>query len=131
MSVRQTFNPDEVNLIINHPDVFPHVADGLPYPLDCTELMNGRNIFLTAEGGGMCLIWIRDDVYEGHYYFLPDFRGKSCINEGRNALKWCANHGISIIGRTPINNRPARIFNTRIGMRAVRKDDEVEIFEWP
>ncbi len=131
MKLHQTFNFTEVNAIINHPDVFPFVADGMPYPLNCAELMIGRNIFLMCEGGGFCLVWQHDDVYEGHYYFLSDFRGRHAITEGRNALKWCGDRGISLIGHTPLDNRQARFFNRQMGMRSIGKTDREELFAWP
>ncbi len=128
--IRQTTDPEEINCIINHPDVFPHVAYGALWPLDVEPLMDGKNIFVMADGGGFAFIHVEDDIYEGHYYFLPEFRGKYAINAAKECLNWLAEREITLIGRTPLKNKSARLFNKLIGMKRVGISDDVEIWTW-
>ena len=126
----QTEDADEINVIINHPEVYPHVAHGELPPLDVAPLMNGRNIFIMSEGGGFAFIHICENLYEGHYYFLPEYRGKYAINTAKECLNWLAQREITLIGRTPLKNKSARLFNKLIGMERVGIGKDVEIWSW-
>ena len=127
----QTEDPNEVHQIINHPDVFPSVSDGRLWPLDVTPLMVEDNIFIMAEGGGFAFIRLADFAYEGHYYFLPQFRGRYAINTAKECLNWFAPRDITLLGRTPLQNKSARLFNKLIGMERVGIRNDVEIWIWP
>ena len=126
----ETEDPQEINCIINHPEVFRHVSQGALWPLDVEPLMDGNNIFIMADGGGFAFIQVEADVYEGHYYFLPEFRGKYAINAAKECLNWLAQREITLIGRTPLKNKSARLFNKLIGMKRVGISDDVEIWTW-
>ena len=126
----ETVDPEEINAIINHPEVYPHVAHGAAYPLDVAPLMDGDNIFIMAEGGGFAFIHLAEDAYEGHYYFLPEFRGKYAIDTAKECLNWLAEHRMMLIGRTPLENKSARLFNKLIGMKRVGISNDVEIWTW-
>ena len=126
----QTEDPDEINRIINDPAVYPHVSHGAGYPLDVEPLMGDKNIFIMAEGGGFAFIHVEGQVYEGHYYFLPEFRGKYAIDTAKECLNWLAERGIMLIGRTPLDNKSARLFNKLIGMKRVGISNDVEIWTW-
>ena len=126
----ETTNPDEINCIINHPEVFRHVSQGALWPLDVEPLMDGNNIFIMADGGGFAFIQVEADVYEGHYYFLPEFRGKYAINAAKECLNWLAKREITLLGRTPLKNKSARLFNKLIGMERVGIGKDVEIWSW-
>ena len=128
--IRETTDPDEINAIINHPEVFPHVSQGALWPLDVEPLMDGNNIFIMADGGGFAFIYMEPGVYEGHYYFLPEFRGKYAITAAKECLNWLAKREITLIGRTPLKNKSARLFNKLIGMKRVGISDDVEIWTW-
>jgi hypothetical protein len=128
--IRQTFDPEEVNEVINHPAVRPWIGPPLDEPFDCSFLMNNDNVFLMTEGGGFAFLLQPDGTHSAHSHFLPEFRGKHAIDAGKEALIWLAERDIKIIGHTPKDNRAALLFNRLIGMRHVGSTEDMEIFAW-
>lgn len=115
----RSFDAEEINALVNHPDVLPGVCVGEPAPLDVTGLLaNKLNLFLLGAFGGCAFIWKGPGIFEGHSFFLPDGRGRWALDASRAMLDELFLHtqiGNCVWGWTPIANRAARAFNRRLG----------------
>ena len=117
--IYRTFNPADVNPILNDPSVFDAIRlpgiDGV----DVTPLIqNPGNVFLMAEGG--CIIFIRDaegGIYEVHTAFLEHARGAIALRESRGAYRWMFTNTDCMIlqTRVPAFNHAAAAFCSRVG----------------
>ena len=111
-------NADFINKLVNDPSIRPTAGgDGVSY-IDFSP--NFDNIIsLEDEGGAWVFEKESQDVYEGHYFFLPKFRGKYALDFGRKALKYM--FGIigakRIIGRAPVENRLSSFYNSALGIK--------------
>jgi len=121
---------DQVNRILNHPAVFPHVRVGLPWPIDAHELAAREDvILLMLPTGGFILIEEEPGILRAHVAFLPEVRGRAAIIAGKCAIESCFDAGFQgIIGRVPVANRACRRYCRLIGMRSAGVNDEVEVF---
>lgn len=127
-----------INAILNDPAVKPTAALGQSGDLDVTTLFNGRNVILSAPGGGAVFAWSSPGVFEGHSFFLPTIRGRKAVALGREMLIFMFRHGAQRIwGQTPADNRPACMFNRLLGFKSLGFDTapfpqgriEVELFQ--
>jgi len=118
---------ERINALINHPSIFPHVSCGMPFPLDIADVLAQEGV-VAYDGAVGAVIFepVVDDgpgVYEGHYFFLPEGRGKVAIRFGQQALRCMfERHNARLIwGYTPWDNVAARAFNRLVGLKSFGK----------
>ncbi len=118
----RTYDPEILNKIINDAAILPYVRAANEEYLDATEIISDhKNVCLMGPYGGFFCIYIGDGVYEGHTHFLPEGRGREAVAIGKEAIRFMFDvvGAKKIIGYTPLNNRPARMFNRFIGMKVI------------
>lgn len=107
----------QLTAIINHESIRPYIGgDG---PIDPTELVaDERNVWLFDDGGGQFFHWGSPGVFEAHSFYLV--RGKEALERGREAIqRMFDEYGAVLICRaTPLQNKPARWFNRKLGFRS-------------
>ena len=120
----------EINEILNHPEVFPHISEGLPWPLDIRNLEQRDDIlFLMTPLGGFIMRETAPGVLEAHVAFLPEGRGKHAIVCARVAIRACFDSGFRRIeGSVALENRAARLYCRLIGMHSAGISDGREHF---
>lgn len=128
--IRRTFDPAEVNALINDPLIRPTV--GGAGELDASTLLaDRRNICLMADGGGALFRWTGPGVYEGHSFFRA--RGREAIRLGKQFLSAMSDAADLVWGLTPAELRHVRWFNRQIGLRSLgmmeTPEGEHELFE--
>lgn len=127
--LERTTDPDPVNRIINHPDIFDLVrVDGATHPVDMSPLVEDTcNVFLLAHVNQSLAGIVQFDlegrgVYDIHPAILPPFQGGEISKDIiHSAMSWMFDHGaVEIIADIPENRRsePARRMATRVGMRS-------------
>lgn len=86
---------------------------------DATEAM-GRVTTLISDHGFFFLEPITPSVLEAHMAFSPEGRGKEALHAARAGLRYCftALDAFVVIGRIPVEDRPARLFTRMIGFRS-------------
>lgn len=108
------------NIIANHPEVKPTIFYG-EGEIDFSPLFEAEDQYvLLHDGVGAASIfeWSAPGVWQGHSMFLPDSRGKNGINAGRAMVAWMFDYGAEMIwGQTPLDNRPAQMFNRLLGFK--------------
>lgn len=116
---------DLANSILRHPDVYPFIRDDYsPTVEDFTAepLLNMESVYflLPAEG---CLFmltpFITSTVYEGHTAVIPESRGKTAIQAGRDAIAWMFSNTRceKIVGFFHEDNRRAIMWSIKVGMK--------------
>jgi len=91
--IRRSFDAREINEIVNHPDVFPHVAvPGVEFIDVAPQLEDPRNVALMTEGGSVICLWQDVGAYDVHLQFLKPFRGLNAILVVEEAAKWMFTH---------------------------------------
>lgn len=129
MRIKRSFNPEIVNSIVRHPDVFSFVKDDSitePKDFDCTGILSdSRNISLlviddSGEAQGVfILIAINDSTFEVHTNLLSSCRGADAIAAANMASEFmfistpCAR----IVTRVPEFNRAALSFSKKNGFQ--------------
>lgn len=79
MTLEREFGHSFLNLVCNHPSVFPWVSTkGLDYIDTSYLVLNRENVLLTNEVAAFILVYEGDGVYELHTQILP---------KGRNATQ--------------------------------------------
>lgn len=109
--MERTFNAKYVNEVINHPSVWPFVAQGAAGALDVTSVVaNQANVTLTCEGGALVFVCHEPGVYEVHTQFLEDFRGAYALERTEEALDFMFTRtdAMELQSKVPANNAPAR-----------------------
>lgn len=107
----RTKNPEKVNEIINHPEVFPHVT---PYKVDKIDVTNivldTNNIVYIGDNG--CFIFIKhdEDRYEVHSQFTPEGRGKKAVIAARECSKdmFLGTECLELVTKVPVDNKAAK-----------------------
>lgn len=119
MIVRAT-TADVHNLIANHPDVKPTISYTEDYA-DFTPLLDHPDDYVMlhdGEGAASIFEWSAPGVWQGHSMYLPERRGKAGIRSGKLMLEYMFDHGARMIwGQTPLDNRPAQMFNRLLGFK--------------
>lgn len=116
--IRRTFDPSEVNAILNDPEVFKWIKLPGIDKIDVSDLIfELRNYFLIANGG--CLVFSQQEpgVYEVHTNFLSDHRGSNAIRQSLAAYRWMFTHTDCMILQTkvPAFNKAADMFCKIVG----------------
>lgn len=115
--IRRTFDPAEVNVLLNEPDVRENL--GGFGPLDARDLLSDRrNICLVGDMGGAMFAWRGPGIFEGHSFFRC--RGKSAILLGAwlLALLFEEHNARMVWGLTPEHLKHVRWFNRQVGFRS-------------
>lgn len=91
--VRRSFDPGDINPLLNDPEIFDTVAlSGLDH-LDAAALLKDeRNVLLIAEGGAILFIWNGQGVYEIMEVWRPAFRVIYARDGLLSALCWMFTH---------------------------------------
>lgn len=109
------------NTIANHPEVKPTISYTEDYA-DFTPLFEHPDQYVLLhdnEGASSIFEWSAPGVWQGHSMFLPERRGKEGIASARAMIAWMFDNGAEMIwGQTPLDNRPAQMFNRLIGFKA-------------
>lgn len=122
--IRRTLNADEIDALLNHPDIRPTIG-GEGY-LNCDMLIEDRrNIFLVADGGGACFAWRGPGIYEGHSFFTA--RGKEAVSLGKQMLSVMSDQAKMVWGTTPERLRHVRMFNRLIGFKSLGMIDTPDL----
>lgn len=111
MIIKRTFDADQVNAVINHPDVYPWVSPVEGQPLNSGPLLANRaNVALFGDFGGAIFIAHQPGFYEIHTQVLPRGRGPWALNAIRDAFAWMFTHtdAMEIVTRVPKGNLAAR-----------------------
>lgn len=105
-----------LNFLVNDPDIRPYCGgDGKSF-LDFTP--NFENLLcFEADGGAWMLDEEEQDIYECHYFFMPEYRGKYALNFGRTVINimFSIFGAKELIGRAPVENRLTSFYNTALG----------------
>jgi RimJ/RimL family protein N-acetyltransferase len=109
------------NYIANHPEVKPTFGYQEGFA-DLTPLLEyPEQYILLSDGIGAASIfeWTAPRVWQGHSMFLPESRGRDGIAAGKAMLAWMFERGGAkmLWGMTPIDNRPAQMFNRLLGFK--------------
>lgn len=109
---------NHINRIVNHPDVRPTAGGDGVSRIDFTPLLD-KMIALENKGGAWLFSPEDGGVWEGHYMFLPKYRGKYALELGREALSYMFKEigAKRIIGRQPVENKLASVYNTALGIK--------------
>jgi hypothetical protein len=116
--MRRTFDPVEVNAILNDPEVFKWIKLPGLEKIDATDLIfELRNYFLITNGGVIAFIYQEPGVYEAHNNFLKPFRGRNAFKESIEAVRWMFTHTDCMILHTkvPEFNKGAEIMARAVG----------------
>lgn len=115
--MRRSFDPVEVNAILNDPEVFKWIKL-TEEKIDATDLVfELRNHFLIAQGGVLAFIFQEPGVYEVHNNFLKECRGRNAFKETLAALKWMFTRTDCMILQTkvPSFNKGAGLLARAVG----------------
>jgi hypothetical protein len=117
--IRRSFDAKEINEIVNHPDIFPHVTvPGVEFIDVGPQLEDPRNVLLMTEGGGIFCLWQDFGIYECHIHFLKPFRGVNAILAIEEASKWMFTHTdcLTLWARVPENEPNVEACAANVGM---------------
>ena len=109
-------NADFINKLVNDPSIRPTAGgDGVSY-IDFSPNFD-KIISLEGKGGAWLFFEEDKDIYECHYFFLPEFRGRYALEFGRKVLKYMFDiiGAKKLFGRAPVENRSTSIYNTALG----------------
>lgn len=108
------------NAIANHPEVKPTISYTPEYA-DFTPLFEHPDQYVLlhdGEGAAAIFEWSAPGVWQGHSMYLPERRGKEGVESGKAMISWMFDHGATMIwGQTPLDNRPAQMFNRLLGFK--------------
>ncbi len=121
---------DELNEIINHPDVYDGhlITEKQEGPIDCTEYFERGAFGVIGEGFGFLLDPLVPGVYEVHTSIMPEFRHKSkAITLESMGEVFTQTSALEIVTRIK-NNPAAKQLALSVGMRKTFERDDVEYF---
>lgn len=117
--IRRSFDPAEINPILNDPSVFEAIKlPGMKPDIDVTAVVhNPANVLLMAEGGGIIFAQQEPGIYEVHTSFLQNSRGLNAIRSSKEAYRWMFTHTDCMILQTkvPAFNKAADQFCKIVG----------------
>src|SRR6201996_6180162 len=116
--IRRTFDPAEVNAVLNDPEVFRWIKLPGIENVDATELVfELRNYCLIANGGVLIFVCQEPGVYEVHNNFLEAHRGLNAVKGTLAALRWVFTHTDAMIiqTRVPEFNKGAENMARHVG----------------
>lgn len=107
MRIERAANADEINYILNHPEVRPDVLSDQTATIDLTEAAkNQQNVFLVGDGQIVLCFRIIEGLYEFHVAALPERRGRQIIEFSRLAEieMFCGTDCVELLTRIPVNH---------------------------
>lgn len=110
-----------LNYVVNQPEVLPFVAPGCEY-LDMEPFFNNpANVMLGDERGLVIFAALGDASYEGHYLLTRALPAAQRLPFLRACLvaMFTEHNAHAIRGKTPRDNRAARIVNRALGFLPV------------
>ena len=121
--LRRITDPDELNRAVNKPEIIPFVAKGYDYVDLSAFVAKPRNVALEQEGGVMIFAEATPNVFEGHYLFPKEVRGKQAQSIARAMISEVfTNHGAhAIYGDISRDNRAACVFTRALGFHVFWK----------
>jgi len=120
-AIHRTFDPAEVNPILNDPSVFPLISFPGQGPMDATTLLaDARNVALATDGGVILFSPDPDwasGIYNVHTNFLGDCRGEYALAASLAAYRWMFTHTecLQLQTMVPVFNKGADAFCRRVG----------------
>jgi hypothetical protein len=122
------------NILANRPSIRAtfgiHLSD--PAPLDFTENARRDDYILLTNGIDACSIMdmVSPACYDCHSLFGETCRGRDAVEQGKQFLQWMWDNSRAqiLVGKTPLENRGARMFNRWIGFTSdgIRPFNSVE-----
>lgn len=113
---------DDLNALVNHPDIAPHVAPGY-CELDLRAFYERPDSLIVGDVFGVIIMapLAEDGLYGWHWLLTPMIRGAGALRLGREALKAAfTTPGVrAICGATPREFRAARLMNRALGARPI------------
>ncbi len=109
-----------LNVIVNHPEVYPWVRGFHKSALDLTEaLAQGNKICLLGKHGGLLFHLLQPGLYEVHTQILPEGRGAWALDCVRACLLWMFSRtdAVEIITRCPHGNLAAKAMARSVGLK--------------
>jgi hypothetical protein len=108
-----------VEQIVNHPEVWKHVAPDGAKPFDATHALASPHIVLLAEGGCFIFQYHSPGTYEVHTNFLPTARGKHAYEQAREAaaIMFLGSPCMEILTRVPEDNPAADVLTRKMHFR--------------
>lgn len=111
------FTAERLNVIVNHPSIYPWVKGAHTELLDLTNVAkNPNNVCLVGEYG--CVIFFKHQlgIYEYHTSVLPEGRGKYMLDGAKFAFRWMftSTDAFEIMTKCPDGN-----IASKAGARAV------------
>ena len=80
-------DPEIINKILNHPDVYPWVCGPMTGYLDCAPFFEKKeNAMFAGDGWAAAFLKIADGIYDLHSMSLPEKRGKETIKIARDLI---------------------------------------------
>lgn len=120
MTITREFDATRINIVLNHADVRPFVADMAEGYIDMSkQVANNNNVLLMGEHGGCFFYQIMDGLYEVHTQILPAGRGawtKGFLLAVRNYI-YTQTNAIEVLTRIPGGNKGARLAAESVGMK--------------
>lgn len=125
----RSFDPTEINAVINHPSVFPWVTMQGIESIDVSALVeNPDNVLLMCEGGGFLYEKIRPGIYEVHTQFIPGVNA-NILKAAIESVFWMfTNTDAEVIyTEVPADNIRADKLTRKVGFKLVETLEK----KWP
>ena len=119
MQIERSTDAVSFNAIVNHPEVYPDLAD-VPGPIDVSpQLQNEQNYLLRGEHGGCLFVRVMPALFEVHTAILPSGRGAWALSFINTALSWMFinTDAWDIATRVPDGHIAAKAATIRSGAR--------------
>ena len=117
--IARSFDPGDINPIVNDPAVHPVVMLPGDGAVDLSGVIaDHRNVLISVAGGAILFLHDAEPGrYEVHTAFLPEFRGRYAIDASRLAYRamFTGTDCFTILTRIPVFNRPAALAARHVG----------------
>lgn len=131
VSIRRTFDPKEINAILNHPDILSWM-EGDGGAIDISERLKRPDILiaLVGEHGAFTAYRLMSGVYEFHTAILPDGRGRWARQFADAGMLWMFSQtdAMELLTRVPEGHRGARAMACLMGLRQTFPDDQKSLY---
>lgn len=135
--ITRTTNPIEVGALLERigtPDAtttadLVEADNGYDWVWGGGEYMTGWHAWVWG-GGVFLMLEFGPLVADVHTYVFPTARGKHAVEAAREAIARELDDGWRLVGRTPVDNIPARRFAALCGGVRVGVENDEEVREW-
>ena len=117
--IREATSKDipKLNKILNHPEVIEGAAIGMDGPLDIRAAFASDCVVLVDNFGGVVFSPSSENEYEGHFFFLPEGRGRHAIEASKEALNIIFAKGAEkIVAAIPKSYKSSRLMARWVGL---------------